>query len=170
MPMPFVPDWDPRKRRREERNKKHPKVIQSSIPQHPNQCSNNHHSCSSYLGVHLCLKHHGSRASPDDWTSMGASAAGICYSHRWTSMVFINSISFADIKYISFSKIVLLTKYICTCTVWALCSASAYSGEYVWKPGVIGKWHWLVDAVWGSIHLWKSPSVTIQSTSLLHTR
>jgi hypothetical protein len=42
MPTPFVPGRDPKKRRREEKTRKHPKVIPSSISPLPNLFSSDH--------------------------------------------------------------------------------------------------------------------------------
>jgi len=86
---------------------------------------------------------------------MEASAAGIVCSLWWSSIVYINRMvwshtSCVDIYHVSFSKMVILTKFKHASAVCALCSASTCSVEYILQPVVTGTRHWLVDS---SIHL-----------------
>ena len=85
-PKPFLPGRDPKKRRREEMNKKPTKSDPVSISRLPNPSSNDHHLRSSYLGVGLCQNHQG-RVSAHDLASMGACPAGIVRSLSRSSII-----------------------------------------------------------------------------------
>jgi len=65
---------------------------------------------------------------------------------------------------------VILTKFKHARAVWALCSASTCSPEYMLQPVVIGTWHWLVCSSWFGDHLWMSTGVALRSTSWLRSQ
>jgi len=76
----------------------------------------------------------------------------------------LHVMSYIDTQYITFSKMVVLTKFKCTSAVWVRCSAFACSLPYLLQPVVIRQWQRLVDAAWQGSCVWMSASGTVRST------
>ena len=169
VPTPFIPGRYPKWEEKRKTTRKHPKVIPSAYLHFQTHTPPIIDTRNSHIW---------------DWVISGIITVvelPRIIRHRWelpqpVSAIAINPILqlhcilFIDILHISVSKKVILTKFKHASTLWALCSASACSTEYILQPVVISTWYWLVSPSRFGSHRWNLASVTHQSTSRLSSR